>query len=86
MAEWLSSRAPPWWPRVLPVQTWHRSLSHAGVASHMPQLEGLTTKNMQLCAGGIWGKKGKIRSLKGVIKQVVLSLKKYRIIMVKAGR
>ena len=23
----------------------------------MPQLEGLTTKNMQLCTGGIWGEK-----------------------------
>ena len=25
----------------------------------MPQLEGPTTKNIQLCTGGIWGEKGK---------------------------
>ena len=34
------------------------ALSHAEVASHMPQLEGPTTKNIQLCTGGLWGEKG----------------------------
>ena len=31
------------------VWTWHCSSSHAEVASHMPQLEGATTKSAQLC-------------------------------------
>ena len=45
--------------------TWYRSSSHAEVASHMPQLEGPTTKNIQLCTRGLWGEKGKkIKSLK----------------------
>ena len=39
-------------------RTWHHSSSHAETASHMPQLEGPTTKNIQLCAGGHWGEKG----------------------------
>ena len=30
----------------------------------MPQLEGPTTKNIQVCTGGLWGEKGKIKSLK----------------------
>ena len=30
----------------------------------MPQLEGPTTKNTQLCTGGLWGEKAKIKSLK----------------------
>ena len=30
----------------------------------MPQLEGPTTKNTQLCTRGLWGEKGKIKSLK----------------------
>ena len=38
-------------------QTQHRSPSHAEAASHIPQLEGPTTKNMQLCTGGLWEKK-----------------------------
>ena len=33
--------------------------SHAEAASHMPQLEGPTTKNAQLCTGELWGEKGK---------------------------
>ena len=45
------------------VRTWHRSLSHAGAASHMPQLEGPTTKNIQLCDGELWGEKGKKKNL-----------------------
>ena len=31
----------------------------------MPQLEGPTTKNIQLCTRELWGEKGKIKSLKG---------------------
>ena len=30
----------------------------------MPQLEGPTTKNIQLCTRGLWGEKGKIKSFK----------------------
>ena len=35
--------------------TWHSSSSHAEAVSHIPQLEGPTTKNTQLCTGGLWG-------------------------------
>ena len=47
----------PWfgsWAR-----TWHCSSGHAGAASHMPQLEESTMKNIQLCTRGLWGEKGK---------------------------
>ena len=45
--------------------TWHCSSNQAEAASHMPQLEGPITKNMQLCTGGLWGEKGKkIKPLK----------------------
>uniref|UniRef100_A0A3Q2LBW3 KRAB domain-containing protein n=1 Tax=Equus caballus TaxID=9796 RepID=A0A3Q2LBW3_HORSE len=40
-------------------QTSHCSSNHAEAASHMPQLEGPTMKNIQLCTGGLWGEKGK---------------------------
>ena len=40
-------------------QTWHHSSSHAEAASHIPQLEGPTTKNTQLCTRELWGEKGK---------------------------
>ena len=30
----------------------------------MPQLEAPTTKNRQLCTGGLWGEKGKTKSFK----------------------
>ena len=30
----------------------------------MPQLEGPTTKNVQLCTGGLWREKGKNKILK----------------------
>ena len=30
----------------------------------MPQLEGPTTKNTQLCSEGLWGEKAKIKILK----------------------
>ena len=64
VAEWLSSRAPL---QAAPVfrwfeswaQTWHCSSGHAEAASHMPQLEEPTAKNIQLCTGGLWGEKGK---------------------------
>ena len=29
----------------------------------MPQLEGPTTKNIQLCTGRLWGEKGKIKKI-----------------------
>ena len=38
-------------------RTWHCSSNHAEAASHMPQLEGPTTKNIQLCTQGLWGEK-----------------------------
>ena len=39
------------------VWTWHCSSGHAEVVSHMPQLEGPTTKNIQLCTRGFGEKK-----------------------------
>ena len=30
-----------------------------GPGFRRPQLEGPTTKNIQLCTGGLWGEKGK---------------------------
>ena len=66
MAEWLSLHAPLWQPRVLPVQILGAAVapvsSHAEVASHMPQLEGPTTKKYAAMYGGLWGEKGKIKS------------------------
>ena len=67
MAEWLSSHAPlqqlgfHWFGSW--AQTWHRSSSHAEAASHMPQLEGPISENMQLCAEGLWGEKRKNKNL-----------------------
>ena len=46
------------------VWTWHCSSNHAEAASHMPQLEGPTMKNIQLCTGGLWGEKGKNKIFK----------------------
>ena len=40
-------------------RTWHCSSNHTEEASHMPQLEGPTTKDIQLCTRGLWGEKGK---------------------------
>ena len=34
-------------------RTWHCSSDHAEAASHMPQLEGPTMKNLQLCTRGL---------------------------------
>ena len=45
-------------------QTGHHSSGHAEAVSHMPQLEGPTTKSTQLCTGGLRGEKGKIKSSK----------------------
>ena len=69
MAEWLSLPRSAAGGQVFHwfeswVRTWHCSSSHAGAASHMPQLEGLTTENAQLCTRGLWGEKGKVKSKK----------------------
>ena len=45
-------------------RTWHCSLNHTEAASHVPQLEGPTTENIQLCTGGLWGEKGKNKIFK----------------------
>ena len=45
-------------------RTWHCSSNHAEAASHMPQLEWPTTKNIQLCTRGLWGEKGKNKIFK----------------------
>ena len=42
--------------------TWNCSSGHGEVVSHIPQLEGPTTKNIQLCTGVggvLWEEKGK---------------------------
>ena len=49
-------------------RTWHCSSDHAEAASHMPQLEEPTTKNTQLCTGGLWGEKGKNKIFKKKIQ------------------
>ena len=49
----------------------------------MPQLEGPTTKNAQLCTGGLWGEKGKIKIiiiLKKSLKKRKLCVKKLDIL------
>ena len=65
MAEWLSLRAPlqaaQCFVGLNPGHghgTAHQT-THAEAASHMPQLEGPATKNIQLCTGGLWEEKGK---------------------------
>ena len=67
MAEWLSLCAPLQWPRVslagiLGVD-WHHSSGHAQAASHMPQLEGPTTRMYNYVLGGIWGEKAKKKKI-----------------------
>ena len=63
VAEWLSSRAPLQRPRFHRfgswAQTWHRSLGHDEAMSHMPQLEGPTTKICNYVLGGYGEKKQK---------------------------
>ena len=44
--------------------TQHRSSGHAEAVSHMPQLEGPTTKNTQLCTGGLWGEEEEKKKIK----------------------
>ena len=51
-------------------RTWHCSSDHAEAASHMPQLEGPTTKNIQPCTGGLWGEKGKNKIFKKKKKEM----------------
>ena len=56
-AEWLSSCALLWRPWA---RTQHRWSGHAEAASHMPQLEGPTTKKIHsYVLGGFGEKKGK---------------------------
>ena len=64
MAEWLSSLSPLQRPGVSPIWILGADMApgHAEAASHMPQLEGPTTKNTQLRTGGLWGEKGNIKS------------------------
>ena len=68
MAEWLSSHAPlqaaQCFVGLNPGRTWRCSSNPTEAESHMPQLEGPTAKNVQLCTGGLWGEKGKNKSLK----------------------
>ena len=63
MAEWLSLHAPLQAAQCF-IGSNHghghgTASNHAEAASHMPQLEGPTMKNIQLCARGLWGEKGK---------------------------
>src|SRR3712207_7030011 len=55
---------------LFPYTTLFRSSDHAEAASHMPQLEEPTTKNTQLCTGGLWGEKGKNKILKKKKKSI----------------
>ena len=73
MAEWLSSRAPLRQPRVSLVQTlgadtWHHSSGHAEAVSHMPQLEGPTTKIYLYTTmyWGLWGEKAERKKEKKI--------------------
>ena len=63
MAEWLSSCAPLWQPRVLPVwilaRTWHCLSSHAEEAFHKAQPEGPTTRIYNYVLGSFGEKKEK---------------------------
>ena len=59
MAEWLSSCTSLWRPRVSPVQILVSS-GQAEVASHMPQLEGPTTKIYNYVLGA-FGEKEKLK-------------------------
>ena len=68
MAEWLSSRTPlqaaQCFVGLNPGRTWRCSSNHTEAKSHMPQLEGPTTKEYTTMYWGLWGEKGKIKSLK----------------------
>ncbi len=65
MAEWLSLHALLHGPGFGSwAQTWHCSLGHAEAASHMPQLEGPTTRIYNYVLGGFGENKGKNKILK----------------------
>ena len=50
------------------MQTWHHSSGHAEAVSHMPQVEGPTTKIYNYVLGGFGEKKqGKKRRLETVV-------------------
>ena len=63
VVEWLSSHAPLGGPGFCRVgswaQTWHHSSGHVEAASHVPQLEGPTTKIYNYVLGGFGEKKQK---------------------------
>ena len=63
MAEWLGARALLRRPRVSLVRILGTVVTlligHTEAASHMPQLEGPTAKNTQLCTEGFGEKKEK---------------------------
>ena len=62
MAEWLSSCTPLQRPRFGSwAQTWYCSLGHVEAASHMPQLEGPTTKIYNYVLGVFGEKKAGIK-------------------------
>ena len=45
-------------------QTWHHSSGHVEEASHMPQLEGPTTKTIYNYVQGEWGRKSRRKKRK----------------------
>src|SRR3712207_7954054 len=57
-------------------RTWHCSSNHAEAASHIPQLEEPTTKNIQLCTGGLDRKSTRLNSSHANISYAVFCLKK----------
>ena len=64
MAEWLISHAPLQVAQCFVGSNPGRGhgtahQNHDEAVSHMPQVEGPTTKNIQLCTRGLWGEKGK---------------------------
>ena len=65
MAEWVSSHASLQGPGFCRfgswARTWYRSSGHAEVGSHMPQLEGPTTRICNYVLGGFGEKKKKKR-------------------------
>ena len=79
MAEWLSLRAPLQAAQGFSGSnpgrghgTAHQAMLRA--VSHMPQVEGPTTKNAQLCTRGLWGEEGKIKYFKNFKKLIFLML------------
>ena len=68
MAEWLSFTLHCGSPGFRSwAQIRHCSSGHVEVASHMPQLEGLTTKIYNYVPGGIWGEKAEKKRLATVV-------------------